>query len=98
MEKREVEGMIGAELSENFRRAALTYAERKQQCIYEQCHDPAVMQKWYLSTLMEEFFKRTAFSEMTMNLCRTLRNMEKEHSAKSQSAQSDIHIVTGSAL
>ncbi len=98
MRKREVEGMIGSELPEDIRRAALAYAERKQRCIYEQCHDPAVMQKWYLSVLMEEFVKRNAFSEMTMNLCRTLRNMEKEHSAKSQSAQPDIHIVTDSAL
>lgn len=98
MGKREVEGMIGSELSEDLRHTALTYAERKQQCIYEQCHDPVVMQEWYLSVLMEEFIKRNALSEMTINLCRTLRNMEKEHSAKSQSAQSDIHIVTGSAL
>lgn len=98
MGKREVKGMIGSELPEDLRHAVLAYAERKQQCVYEQCHDPAVMQEWYLSVLMEEFIKRTALSEMTMNLCRALRNMEKEHSAKSQSAQLDIHIVTGSAL
>lgn len=38
---------------------------------------------------VEEMFK--------LNLCRTLCNMEKEHSAKCQSAQKDIHIVAGSA-
>ncbi|MCI9009446.1 MAG: hypothetical protein HFI13_15315 [Lachnospiraceae bacterium] len=39
-----------------------------------------------------------AFSKFTMDLCEALRNMEKEHSVKDQSAQMDTHIVTGSAL
>ena len=32
-----------------------------------------------------------------LNSCRTLRNMEKEHSAKSRAPKMDIHIVTGFA-
>lgn len=45
-----------------------------------------------------EEYARSCFSQFTIGLCRTLCNMEKEHSVKDQSAQTDIHIVTVSAL
>jgi hypothetical protein len=38
---------------------------------------------------VEELFK--------LKLCRTLNNMEKEHSAKARAPKKDIHIVAGSA-
>ncbi len=48
--------------------------------------------------MTDEHFKEagihiSAFPKFTMDLCRTLRDMEKEHSANCQSAPMDIHIV-----
>ena len=97
MEKREVEELLKTEISDDLFQEALGYAERKQRYIYEQNGDQIVMQHWYLVKLTEEYVRSLAFSKLTMDICRTLQNMEKEHSAKSQSAQTDIHIVAGSA-
>lgn len=93
MEKREVEELLGISIPDNLFQEALGYAERKQRYIYEQNSDQVVMQHWYLVKLTEEYVRSLAFSKFTMDLCRTLQNMEKEHSAKSQSAQMDTHIV-----
>ena len=47
----------------------------------------------YLVKLTEEYVRSLAFSKFTMDLCRALRDMEKEHSASCQSAPTDNHIV-----
>ena len=52
-----------------------------------------VMQHWYLVKLTEEYVRSLAFSKFTMDLCRTLRDMEKEHPITDRSAPTDIHIV-----
>ncbi len=47
---------------------------------------------------MSSSVRSLALSKFTMDLCRTLQNMEKEHSANCQSALTDSHIVAVSAL
>ena len=59
--------------------------------------EPVVVQHWYLVKLTEEYVRSLAFSKFTMDLCRALRDMEKEHSASCQSAPTDKSIVTAPA-
>lgn len=96
--KREVEELLGCEISDEQFQEALEYAERKQEYIYKRERRPVVLQHWYLVKLTEEYVRSLTFSHFTMDLCRTLRDMEKEHSANCQSAPTNIHIVTVPAL
>ena len=79
-------------------RSRRTAWKNKQEYIYRQEKRPVILQQWYLLKLTEEYIRSLAFSEKTADLCRMLRNMEKEHPTKSQGAHHDIHIVTSSAL
>lgn len=83
------------EITENqfLKMKALRYAKHKQAYIYRMTKNPVVLQHWYLVKLTEEYARNLTFSNFTMDLCETLLNMEKEHSANCQSAQMDIHIV-----
>ena len=72
---------------------ALQYARHKQVYIYQREPRAVVMQHWYLVKLTEEYVRSLAFSKFTMDLCRTLRDMEKEHPITDRSAPTDIHIV-----
>lgn len=92
--KQEVEDLLGCEITAEQFEEALGYAKHKQEYIYDQEKRPTVLQDWYLAMLTEEYIRSLAFSEFTMDLCRTLHDMEKEHSVKNQSAPTDIHIVT----
>ena len=85
MEKREVEERLKSCVSDEQFNEALEYAGRKQRYIYESTNNPVVMQHWYLVELTVEYIRSMIFSQLTMDLCRTLQNMEKEHSAKCQS-------------
>lgn len=98
MGKQEVEELLGCSITEPMFKEALGYARRKQEYIYQMEKRPVVLQHWYLVKLVEEYVRSLAFSKLTMDLCRTLRDMEKEHSASCQSAPTDIHIVATSAL
>lgn len=98
MEKREVEQLLGCSISDSQFKEALELARRKQKHIYRREQRSVVMQHWYLVALTEEYVRSLAFSRFTMDLCRTLRNMEKEHSVEDQSAHTDNHIVAGFAL
>ena len=98
VKKQEVEELLGFGITDEQLREALECARRKQEYIYQLEQRPVVLQHWYLVKLTEEYVRSLAFSKFTMDLCRTLRDMEKEHSANCQSAQMDTHIVTGSAL
>ena len=84
--KREVEELLGCEISDEQFQEALEYAERKQKYIYKRERRQVVMQHWYLVKFTEEYVRSLAFSHFTMDLCGTLRDMEKEHSANCQSA------------
>lgn len=96
--KKEVEELLGCEITTEQFEEALKYAERKQAHIYKREKRPVVLEHWYLVKLTEEYVVSLAFSEFTMDLCRTLRDMEKEHSASCQSAPTDTHIVAVPAL
>lgn len=94
----EVENLLGCEITNEQFNVALEYAKRKQEYIYKREQREVVLQHWYLVKLTEEYVRSLAFSKFTMDLCRTLRDMEKEHPANCQSAPTDIHIVAVSAL
>ena len=98
VKKEEVEELLECEITDELFQKALKYAKRKQAHIYGLEKNPVVLQHWYLVSLTEEYVRSLAFSKLTMDLCRTLRDMEKEHSVKNQSAPTDIHIVSVSAL
>lgn len=98
IKKEEVEKLLGGVITDSQFSEALENARKKQEYIFQQERRPVILQHWYLVKLVEEYVISLAFSNFTMDLCRTLTNMEKEHSTKSQSAQLDTHIVTGTAL
>ena len=98
VKKKEVEELLGYEITEKQFDKALEYAKRKQEYIYGQEHRAVVLQHWYLVKLTEEYVRSLALSKFTMDLCRTLYDMEREHSVKDQSTHSDNHIVAVPAL
>lgn len=98
VEKREVEELLGCEITDEQFEEALKYARHKQEYIYQRERRQVVLQHWYLVKLTEEYVRNLTFSKFTMDLCRTLRDMEKEHSIRNQSAPTDNHIVAVPAL
>lgn len=98
VKREEVKEFLGCEITDEQFNQALEYARRKQKYIYEREHRAVILQHWYLVKLTEEYVRSLAFSKFTMDLCRTLRDMEKEHSAICQSAPTDNHIVAVPAL
>jgi hypothetical protein len=97
--KEEVEELLGCEITDEQFQEALKYAKHKQEYIYQREQREIVMQHWYLVKLTEEYVRSLAFSHFTMDLCRTLRDMEKEHLVKTdRSAPTDTHIVPVPAL
>ncbi|MCD7824580.1 MAG: hypothetical protein LUH14_01210 [Clostridiaceae bacterium] len=98
VKKEEVEELLGSRITDEQFDEALEYATKKQAYIYKREPRAIVLQHWYLVKLTEEYVRSLAFSKFTMDLCRSLRDMEKEHSVKDQSAQTDNHIVAVPAL
>lgn len=98
VKKEEVEELLGCVITDEQFNEVLEYARRKQEYIYNREHRAVVLQHWYLVKLTEEYVRSLAFSKFTMDLCSTLRDMEKEHSAICQSAPTDNHIVAVPAL
>lgn len=89
----EVEEIFCCKIPEELFKEALKAAMQKQRYLYSQEHREVILQHWYLVKLTEEYVRILEFSKQTKDLC-GMRNMEKEHSTNSQSAQSDTHIVT----
>lgn len=98
VKKGEVQELLGFDITDTQFEEALEYAQRKQRYIYDRESRPDTLQHWYLVQLTEEYVRSLTFSKLTVDLCRTLRDMEKEHSTKSQSAHTDNHIVAVPAL
>ncbi len=98
VKKGEVEKLLGCMITDEQFNKALGYARKKQEYIYNRDHRAVVLQRWYLVKLTEEYVRSLALSKFTMDLCSTLRDMEKEHSVKNQSAPTDNHIVAVPAL
>ena len=96
--REEVEELLGCEITDKQFGEALEHARQKQECIYRREHQAVVLQRWYLVQLTGEYVRNLALSKFTMDLCRTLHDMEKEHSVKNQSAPTDNHIVAVSDL
>lgn len=96
--KEEVQELLGFEITDEQFEEALEYAQRKQRHIYDREARPVTLQHWYLVKLTEEYVRSLAFSRYTLDLCRTKRNMEKEHSANARAPHVVNHIVTVSAL
>lgn len=96
--KKEVEELLGAEITEKQFNEALRYARQKQSYIFQREKRLEVMKRWYLIKLTAEYVGNLAFSRFTMDLCSTLAHMEKEHSTKSQSTPTDNHIVQASVI
>lgn len=98
MEKKEVEELLGYNISDSQFEEALGCAERKQKHIYEREKRSVVLQHWYLVKLTEECVRSLAFSKFTVDLCRELRNMEKEHLTHCvKGAPTATHIVSAPA-
>lgn len=99
VEKREVEELLGEEISKEMFQEALDHAKRKQEYIFRQDGRKVVLQHWYLVKLTEEYARSLAFSKFTMDLCQEIRNMEKEHLTHlCKDALRNNHIVTELAL
>ena len=96
--KKEVEEILGCEITESDFADALKCAKRKQEFIFNLEKRPVIMERWYLVKLTEEYVRSNAFSRFTMDLCRTLQDMEKEHQFNEHSAPSDNHILSVPAL
>ncbi len=99
VKKSEVEELLGCGITDNQFEEALEYAARKQSFIYKRGKNPLVLQHSYLVKLTEEYVSSLAFSKFTMDLCREIRNMEKEHLTHlCKGAPATIHIVSNPAL
>lgn len=77
--KEEVQELLGRNISDAQFEEALGCARRKQRYIYEREARSVTRQHWYLVKLTGEYVRNNAFSRFTMDLCRTLFDMEKEH-------------------
>lgn len=96
--KRDVEELLGCEITEEQFEEAFKYARHKQQYIFQREQRPVVMQHWYLVKLTEEYVRNLAFSRFTVDLCRARDNMEKEHRVNDHGTPTAVHIVTVPAL
>lgn len=96
--KQEVEELLGYEITDEDFKEALRAAKRKQEFIYQREHRSVILEHWYLVKLTEEYVRSNAFSHFTMDLCRILKDMEKEHPFNEQGTPSDNHILSVSAL
>lgn len=92
--KREVEELLGCEITDEQFEQALKYARHKQKYIYQREQRKVVLQHWYLVKLTEEYVRNLAFSKFTMDLCSALRDMEKECSDKVRNTLVINHIVS----
>lgn len=96
--KKEVQELLGFGISDEQFEEALECARRKQQYIYDREARPVTLRRWYLVKLTEEYVRSNALSRFTMDLCRTLFDMEKEHQFNEHGALSDNHILADAAL
>ena len=79
--KAEVQEILGFSITDEQFEEALACAHRKQQYIYDCEARAATLQHGYLVKLTEECVRSLAFSHYTLDLCRIIHNMEKEHPA-----------------
>lgn len=97
IKKEEVEELLGYCITESQFLEALEYAKRKQEYIYKTTQRKVVLKQWYLIRLTMEYVRNLEFSKFTMDLCSTLRDMEKEHLFNEQGTLKTDSIVSVSA-
>ena len=98
VKKEEIEQLIGCGITDEQFNEAFEYAKRKRDYIYKQEYRLIVLKHWYLVKLTEEYVRSLAFSKFTMDLCRNLRDMEKERPVKKPKRPTDNHIIALSVL
>ena len=96
--KSEVEKILGYEISTGDFERALASAKRKQQRIYDREHRAEVLEQWYLVKLTEEIVRANALSLFTLEIGRTLYDMEKEHRLNEHGTPVHNHILPVPAL
>lgn len=96
--KMEVEELLGRRITDEQYIEAFKYAKDKQECIYKQEHRVAVMQRWYLVKLIEEYVQSLEFSRLTMDLCKKRDEIEKERQFNEHGTPTTNHILSVSAL
>ena len=97
--KAEVEELLEFSITNEQFLEALEHAKRKQTYIFERDERTVVLQHWYLVKLTEEYVRSLVLSKFTLDLCRSLTDMEKEHQVnKNLGTPQDTHIITVSAL
>ena len=94
VEKREVEDLLGTEITDAQFEEAHEYAKMKQAYIFSVEKRPVVLQHWYLVELTKEYVQNLAFSRFTVDLCERLNNMEKERQNIVPGTLPSNHIVT----
>lgn len=98
VKKKEVEQRLGCAITDSQFEKALEYAQRKQIRISENEGRIQVVCRWYLVELIVEYVRNAVFSELTMDLCRIVCNMENECPVKNHGTHTRTHIVTSPAL
>ncbi len=96
--KEEIERRLGFGITDSRFEKAVEYALRKQIRIGEREGRIQVLHRWYLTELIMEYVRNAAFSELTMDLCRIVYNMENECPVKDHDTHTRTHIVTCPAL
>lgn len=91
--KSEVEELLKFDVDKELFKEALAYAKKKQQYSYIREKREVILQHWYLVNLTEECVRALAFSKITMDLCETLNNIEKERLINDRSTPVSNYIV-----
>lgn len=93
VKKEEVQELLGFDITDEQFEAALTCAHRKQRYIYNCEARPVTLQRQYLVKLTEEYVRSLAFSHYTLDLCRIINSMEKEHPADARALPMRLTIL-----
>ncbi len=88
--KREVERIIGFNITDKQYKEAYGYAKKKQANIYKREHRTEVLKPCYLIKLIAECINQFAFAELTLILSKELYNIEKEHPHKQGTPQPSL--------
>ncbi len=96
--KEEVEGFLEGIITDEEFAYAMEYGIRRQRIIYDLEKREEVLDKDYLVRLISEHVLIQRLSDLTVTICKTVYNMEKEHLfSKEQGAPRSTPIVTGLA-
>lgn len=96
--KKEVEDLLGCEISEELFTEALAYAKKKQASSYDREQRQVIKEHWYLVKLTEECARALAFARFTQELCEVLNSIEKERQVKDRSTPTNNYIVPQPAV